>query len=605
MAILNQNRSSLEQQKIQHKIVIIEKQKSVGLAFLFAFLFGPLGLLYASIIGGIIMCVLAIIISIFTLGLGLILVWPISIIWAIIAVSSENKRVLTTTNQNQNESFSQRSSTQIEHPKPASVSLETTVQEIESPEVPRFQQQSEFSINQFELEKEKNVVTALLLSFIFGPIGLLYASLTGGLIMIIVGTVVSIFTFGFGLIFIWIGSIIWSFIAVDNVNKRIATKRISQGYLSNQNSNTPSESSQFPRIKEPNSENHNIYLKSDHKVITSIDALNTPNTSSETPISKSFQSDRFSNQNTHFGTWSMIIIFVIIIATSIITNPTTQEHQNATRELIASETNENKYLVTNTPHYSIHQSKREKSDPVLERLPIDIIIKSYIKRKNYFIFSLTSFDFKGLKKNIGIGFFSSVFINEKDLKEILETNNYFFYDNNNHAENIVTKNSDTTSVSISTAAPKTDPLIERYTNVESIEKRPPIADNIQNGSNLKNQIWEILDTYYQINESSKCDQLVNFFTPVVDNYFDKANQSITQIVNDCIKYHSRWPYQEINLDKSSLQIGILQNGDYSVHYNLFYKVKQQLNDNWKSFYLTTTIGLTPGLKIRSINESRN
>ncbi|MDB5130170.1 MAG: hypothetical protein JWQ85_4402 [Mucilaginibacter sp.] len=42
----------------QPQIIIIAKQKSVGTAFLLAFLFGPLGLLYASILGGIVILLL-------------------------------------------------------------------------------------------------------------------------------------------------------------------------------------------------------------------------------------------------------------------------------------------------------------------------------------------------------------------------------------------------------------------------------------------------------------------------------------------------------------------------------------------------------------------
>jgi hypothetical protein len=37
----------------QNTIIIVGKQKSVGTAFLLAFLFGPLGLLYASVLGGL------------------------------------------------------------------------------------------------------------------------------------------------------------------------------------------------------------------------------------------------------------------------------------------------------------------------------------------------------------------------------------------------------------------------------------------------------------------------------------------------------------------------------------------------------------------------
>ncbi len=71
------------------------KQKSVGVAFLLAFLFGPLGLLYASVVGGIVMFIFGILIAIVTLGFGLIIVWIGCIVWAIIAANNVNKSMVS------------------------------------------------------------------------------------------------------------------------------------------------------------------------------------------------------------------------------------------------------------------------------------------------------------------------------------------------------------------------------------------------------------------------------------------------------------------------------------------------------------------------------
>jgi hypothetical protein len=64
---------------------IIVQRKSRGLAFLLAFLFGPLGMLYTTVGGALIMLVIALVVSLATAGLGLILVWPICIIWSVLA----------------------------------------------------------------------------------------------------------------------------------------------------------------------------------------------------------------------------------------------------------------------------------------------------------------------------------------------------------------------------------------------------------------------------------------------------------------------------------------------------------------------------------------
>jgi hypothetical protein len=85
--------SNQNQPQIQQTVVVVGKQKSVGVAFLLAFLFGPLGLLYASVTGGIIMFLLGIVIGIITFGFGLIFIWIGSIIWAVIAASNANKNI--------------------------------------------------------------------------------------------------------------------------------------------------------------------------------------------------------------------------------------------------------------------------------------------------------------------------------------------------------------------------------------------------------------------------------------------------------------------------------------------------------------------------------
>jgi len=66
----------------------------MGISIILTVLFGPLGMLYSTIMGAIIMAVLSVIIAVFTAGLGLIITWPICIIWGAVATSSHNKKLL-------------------------------------------------------------------------------------------------------------------------------------------------------------------------------------------------------------------------------------------------------------------------------------------------------------------------------------------------------------------------------------------------------------------------------------------------------------------------------------------------------------------------------
>ena len=88
---------------IQQKIVVMNAggdKKSLAIGVLLTIFFGPLGLFYASIIGGLIMLVIAVLFllfGIFTFGLGFflepIIVHPICVIWAIISINRHNKQI--------------------------------------------------------------------------------------------------------------------------------------------------------------------------------------------------------------------------------------------------------------------------------------------------------------------------------------------------------------------------------------------------------------------------------------------------------------------------------------------------------------------------------
>lgn len=56
--------------------------KSVGAALVLTFFFGPLGLFYINVLGAVITTIVVIIVAILTLGIGLFLIWPITMVWA-------------------------------------------------------------------------------------------------------------------------------------------------------------------------------------------------------------------------------------------------------------------------------------------------------------------------------------------------------------------------------------------------------------------------------------------------------------------------------------------------------------------------------------------
>ena len=121
-------------------------------------------------------------------------------------------------------------------------------------------------------------------------------------------------------------------------------------------------------------------------------------------------------------------------------------------------------------------------------------------------------------------------------------------------------------------------------------------------TSTRDQIVAILNRYYKINEAFECNQLADFYLPVVENFFNKYNQTTSEIISDCSAYHLRWPYNQMNIDNSTFSITQLTDGDYFVTYDMFYQVKRTYQDNWKDFNLTINVRFTPELKIKSMYE---
>lgn len=82
-------------EKSEPQVVIAAPTKSMGISIILTILFGPLGMLYSTIIGGIVMFVLMAIIGFVTAGIGLIVLWPICIIWAAVATNAHNKKLIS------------------------------------------------------------------------------------------------------------------------------------------------------------------------------------------------------------------------------------------------------------------------------------------------------------------------------------------------------------------------------------------------------------------------------------------------------------------------------------------------------------------------------
>jgi hypothetical protein len=67
----------------------------------------------------------------------------------------------------------------------------------------------------------KSVGLAVALALLLGPLGLFYASVSGGLFTLFLAIVVGIGTVGLGLIPVWILCVAWAYVAVQQHNEAL------------------------------------------------------------------------------------------------------------------------------------------------------------------------------------------------------------------------------------------------------------------------------------------------------------------------------------------------------------------------------------------------
>ncbi len=70
--------------------VVVAQPKSTLLAFLLALLFGPLGLLYVSVVGAVVLLLLGLFTAPVMGVFGVPFVWLASVVWAIFAAATSN-----------------------------------------------------------------------------------------------------------------------------------------------------------------------------------------------------------------------------------------------------------------------------------------------------------------------------------------------------------------------------------------------------------------------------------------------------------------------------------------------------------------------------------
>lgn len=67
----------------------------------------------------------------------------------------------------------------------------------------------------------KSIAISLILTFLFGALGMLYSTIWGAIIMIVVSIIVATVTLGMGLFLVWPVCMIWGALSAASYNKKL------------------------------------------------------------------------------------------------------------------------------------------------------------------------------------------------------------------------------------------------------------------------------------------------------------------------------------------------------------------------------------------------
>jgi hypothetical protein len=73
--------------------------------------------------------------------------------------------------------------------------------------------------------QEKSMAASIVLSVFFGPLGMLYSTVPGALVMLFAGGLFDIITLGFGVLLTWPAGILWGALATNAHNHRVRHQR--------------------------------------------------------------------------------------------------------------------------------------------------------------------------------------------------------------------------------------------------------------------------------------------------------------------------------------------------------------------------------------------
>jgi len=116
------------------------------------------------------------------------------------------------------------------------------------------------------------------------------------------------------------------------------------------------------------------------------------------------------------------------------------------------------------------------------------------------------------------------------------------------------------------------------------------------------QLKEIVADYYQSMNSNQIEKLPEFLSPQVTGWYGKQNPSREWIYRNAKDHRGKYPYSSSDIDWNSFNVIPAEAGGYNVTYEMIYRSKQKITDDYAVYDLKLITQWDDNFKLKSITE---
>ena len=120
----------------------------------------------------------------------------------------------------------------------------------------------------------------------------------------------------------------------------------------------------------------------------------------------------------------------------------------------------------------------------------------------------------------------------------------------------------------------------------------------------KEQLKEIIADYYQSMNSNQVEKLPEFLSSDVTSWYGDKEVNLNEIMKNARSHRGKFPFSTSDINWDSFKLVRLNDGNYFVSYEMIYKSKQKITDNYNVFDLKLLTVWDSDLKLKSITEIR-